>query len=221
MLPAGAATYSLVNDWSDTTNPNGVWSYLRAGAPFPATVANWSQFGTAWADSATPGFGFAPSLFKYDGPGTGNQSIDALAGDIVGHTQTNDANAGAGELAVRFTAPFAGLATISGSVWDAHTSVIRRQQWNVWVNGQSSSSGVVLGDGTNGRNARDTFLLSGLQLEQGALVELRLSRYIDNGGLLGMTFDVDLTPTSVVPVPASLPLFMAGIGGLLIGLRRR
>ena len=118
-------------------------------------------------------------LLRYDGITL--QTVDVLAGDILGHTQTSDGNARAGELAIRFTNPFAGTATISGSVWDAHTTVNRRQQ-----------------------------------------CELRLSRFAsDNGGVLGMTFDDDLTPTSVMPAPASLPLSVAGIGGLLLAMRRR
>jgi hypothetical protein len=161
-----------------------------------------------------------PMLLRYDGITL--QTADVLAGDILGHTQTSDGNAGAGELAIRFTNPFAGTATISGSVWDAHTTANRRQQWSVWINGVQLSNGVVLGDGSEGRNNRDTFLLSGQSLGLGTLVELRLSRFApDNGGVLGMTFDVDLTPTSVMPVPASLPLFVAGIGGLLLAMRRR
>lgn len=217
---AQAAAYNLTSDWSDTTNPNGAWAYQRAGASFASTVSNWSGFGTAWADSATPGVGFAPMLLKYDG--VGSEPIDAIVNDIVGHTQTNDSNAGAGNLSVRFTNPSAGTASVSGKVWDAHTSQDRDQAWEVWVDGVLSASGIVLGDGTEGRSNPDLFSLSGLSLAAGSVIELRLARFgSDNGGLVGMdmSVNVDTPPGGTVPVPATWALALASLAG--IGVVRR
>lgn len=217
---AQAAAYNLSSDWSDTTNPNGAWVYQRAGAAFAATVGNWSGFGTAWADSASAGAGFTPMLLKYDG--VGSEPIDAIVDDIVGHTNTNDSNSGAGDLSVRFTNPAAGIASVSGKVWDAHTSQDRDQAWEVWVDGVLSASGIVLGDGTEGRSNPDLFSLSGLSLAAGAVVELRLSRSgADNGGLLGMdmSITVDTPPGGTVPAPATWALALASLAG--IGASRR
>lgn len=217
-LTAQAATYNLTGDWSDLANPNGAWTYLRAGSPFAGTVANWSGFGTAWADSADFGIGFTPMLLKYDG--SGSEAIDAVAGDIVTHTNTGDSNSGAGEVSIRFTNPQAGSATVSGIVWDAHLSVVRNEDWKVFVNGVLAASGTVLGDGSEGRANADQFLLSALTLDSGDTVELLLVRAPGHtGGVLGLDLTVDVTP---VPLPAALPLMLSALaGGLGVARRRR
>lgn len=221
---AQATVYSLKSDWSDSTNPNGAWTYLRAGTAFAAPVANWSGFGTAWADSGSFGPGFAPMLLKYDG--VGSEPIDALVNDIIGHTQTNDSNAGAGELSVRFTSPSAGTASLSGKLWDAHLSQDRDQAWQVWINGVLSASGTLLGDGSEGQSNPDLFSLSGLSLAAGSTIELRLNRTNgDNGGLVGMDMNIDLvtTPGNTVPEPATWLLALAclGAGGMTRRSMRR
>jgi hypothetical protein len=220
MPSAQATTYNLTTDWSDTTNPNGVWTYQRAGVAFASTVSDWSGGGKAWADLGTSGPGFTPMLLKYDG--VLSESIDALAGDIVGHTNTSDSNAGAGNLSILFKMPTAGTASISGKVWDAHTTVDRDQVWQVLVNGSPLASETVVGDGTNGRSAPDLFALAAIALAAGDTVELRLFRSgSDNGGLLGMDMTVDVTP-SAVPLPAALPLFATILGAAgIAGWRRR
>src|SRR3954454_12580688 len=65
-LASGATTNDLKEDWSDTSNPNGVWSYnqgpsplphvncgfLSCGVPFTCCVPAWSR---ANACSSNPG----------------------------------------------------------------------------------------------------------------------------------------------------------------------
>lgn len=215
---AQAATYNLAADWSDVSNPNGVWTYLRAGTAFAGTVPNWSGFGPAWADNGGPGFGFTPNLLNYDG--SGSESIDALIGDIVGHTNSGDSNSGAGELSIRFTNPVAGIAQISGAIWDAHITVDREQNWAVFVNDVLQTSGTVLGDGTEGRADADAFLLSAVSVGAGDTVELRLVRAPGQiGGLLGMDMTVEVAP---VPAPAALLLMVSAIaGGFRFGQRHQ
>src|ERR1700732_5005953 len=54
---AKATTYDLNADWSNSSNPNGVWSYNEGTNPLPFQ-ANWGNAGTftgaqpAWARSA-------------------------------------------------------------------------------------------------------------------------------------------------------------------------
>ncbi len=214
--PALANSFDLRADWSDTHNPNGVWSYRRAGAAFAAPLADWSGFGPAWGDSACCGFGFTPMLLKYDG--VGSEAIDAQLGDIVGHTNTHDANAGAGELSVVFASPWATLATVSGAVWDAHSSVHRDQTWTLLANNVVLASGVIAGDGSNGRAAPDSFSFSGIALGAGQTVELLLKRADGhNGGLVGLSLTVVAAP---VPEPAVLPLMALGLLGTLLAARR-
>jgi hypothetical protein len=39
--PSSAATYNLTSDWSDSTNPNGQWTYLEGNNALPL-VSNWT-----------------------------------------------------------------------------------------------------------------------------------------------------------------------------------
>ncbi len=127
-----------------------------------------------------------PVIFRYTGS---DPSVGAF-GDIIAHTQTNDSNAGAGDFSVRFVSPVAGLANISGRLWDAHQNVDRNQAWEVLVNGISQDSGVVLGNGTEGSGNPDTFSLLSILLQAGDTVVLKAvftaSGVQTNGGLVGL-----------------------------------
>lgn len=212
-LPAQAAVYSLKGDWSDTNNPNGPWSYLAAGAPLPSNT-DWIGFGPSWNDPRLAGNlhpnggnGLTPGLTKYEA-GSEPEPIDAVDGDIVGHSDDGIAgfNSGAGLLSMRFVSPAAGLASIDGRIWDAHLSVDRDQVWELWVDNALQTSGILLGDGTEGRNNADIFSASGIGMAVGSIVEFRVSRVQDNiGGLFGVELDITVEPTRV-PTPATLPL---------------
>jgi hypothetical protein len=149
--------------------------------------------------------------------------LDGTTGDIIAHTQSNDINAGAGEFSVKFTAPFTGTATISGLLWDAHTTVDRDQAWSLKVNAVQLDSGVVVGDGTNGSASPDTFGLAPLLLLAGQTVVLDIVRTAGgtelNGGLVGLNINIDLAPSAAVPLPGALPLF-ASVIGAFFGLQR-
>jgi hypothetical protein len=210
ITPASAATYDLQTDWSDASNPNGSWSYREDNTPL-IQHPNWSGFGPAWSNG-TSGV-TTPMLLQYDG--VGSESIDAVSGNIIGHT----ANAST-SLNIRFTSPTAGTATISGNIWDAHTSVDRDQVWQLLVNNVVQDTGVVLGDGTNGSSAPDSFSLV-IALALNDVVDLRSFRQIGEsfGGLLGYNMTIDIAPA--VPVPAALPLFASGLGMLAWATSRR
>jgi hypothetical protein len=180
-------------------------------------VSDYGGYGSAWKDPCTNcGVGY-PVVFQFDG--TGGESIDAVAGDIVAHTNSGDANSGIlGEFNVLFTSPVAGDATITGNLWDAHTSVDRDQDWTLLVNGILQASGTVLGDGTEGRNNRDQFAVS-VFLAAGDTVALQVQRALGQiGGYVGMNMNVSV---SEIPIPAALPLFATGVAGLAYAGRRR
>lgn len=220
-LPAAQATvYGLAGDWSDTQNPNGPWSYLAAGLPLPS-VADFIGFGPAWQDlrlHPSGGNGFTPGLFQFDG--TGGEPIDALAGDIVGHSDDGvGVHAGAGVLSIRFTSPTAGLAQVSGNIWDAHLSVDRTQAWSLWVDNVLQASGLLLGDGSEGRNNPDLFSVPTANLQAGSVVELFVSRYQNGiGGLFGANLTIDIDPARV-PAPATG--LLAALGLLALARRPR
>ena len=61
---AGATVWDLADDWSDTQNPNGPWSYNAGASPIPTNFPNWAGSGNpAWA-AAPSGFGHIPVWAK-------------------------------------------------------------------------------------------------------------------------------------------------------------
>ena len=224
--PVSAATYDLTTDWS-TGNPNGPWSYVAGNTVLPSQ-SNWGGYGPAFASSSTGGnptnHGWVPMIMNYNG--SDPTDFDAVAGNIVAHSQSNDANSGAGNFAVLFTTPVAGTATISGEVWNAHASVDRWQAWSVLVNNVVEASGVVKNNTyANGGSAHpELFNLPSLTLSAGDIIALDIVMISGgaqtNGGLVGLDMSVDLT--AATPLPAALPLFAGGLGALgLLGWRRK
>ncbi len=225
---ANATTYDLKSDWSNTNNPNGVWTYLAGTEVLPSlNGADWGGygFGPGFANSASMGYGFAPVIFQYNG--SAPQSVDASAGDIVAHTQTNDSNAGAGDFSVEFTSPAAGTATISGEVWYAHVGVDRWQDWTVSVGGTVLASGTLEGP-ANGSSTPETFDLTGLTLAANEVAQLKIvltsGGTQTDGALVGLDMNVALTST--VPEASTWAMMAAGFAGLgllgsLGGARRR
>jgi hypothetical protein len=65
----GSITYSLANDWSDTSNPNGVWSYNQApGVPISVHQSDYFPGATipqpAWAYEQIQFVGHIPVWMK-------------------------------------------------------------------------------------------------------------------------------------------------------------
>ena len=130
---ANAAVYDLKSDWSDTANPNGVWSYNEGADPLPHQVWNGGTNSpptngqSVWAASDGSTAPFLPVWFKavqshpHDSSG---DICDWEAGDIVTHSQDAYNGSGEGRSNVTFTfpGPNSGFANIGGSVWIAETS---------------------------------------------------------------------------------------------------
>ncbi len=160
---ASATNFSMSGQWSNTTNPNGAWSYNQGTTPLPL-VQNWDAAGTAfagckqhaWAPSNNEG-NFLPSLMKANrctavdlGPDPNNGKANALAGDIVVHTVDQfNGNPGLGVANIEFTLPSGqdGHYVIHGFVWDADLfyGTSRPQDWVLLVNGVVQASGVLSG----------------------------------------------------------------------------
>ena len=136
---AQAELYNLSADWSDTTNPNGVWSYYVLGGLGISGTRGGDTFTSTpgpppiWTASGQPNWlGWSKSneseLFDISG--------ELLTGDIYGHTP------GSGNLEIRWTSPLAGPAEVSGGVWAIRDNG-RSNNWEVSLNGSVMASGSV------------------------------------------------------------------------------
>src|SRR5262249_5593973 len=135
-FPLVAQTYSLRNDWSDTSNPNGPWSYLQGTTVLPHQVSICClstsfgpdpAFGGAWAPgSQAPGF--LPLWAKT----IGDRGIDSTAGDVLVHS-VDSANGKPvlGEATLQWTSSASQTVNISGCIWYAHSAFNRSNDWSL------------------------------------------------------------------------------------------
>src|SRR5215472_10203317 len=114
-----ATIFSLSGNWSNTTNPNGPWSYNQGSTPLPL-VPDFTGAGTgligcnqpAWAPSNNAG-DFLPALMKPNsctakdlGTDPHNNLPNVMPGDIVAHTVDNsNGNTSLGVADFHFTVP--------------------------------------------------------------------------------------------------------------------
>jgi hypothetical protein len=182
-------TFSLSGDWSNTTNPNGPWSYNQASNPLPL-VTDWTAAGTAfvgcsqpaWAPSNNAG-NFLPALMKANsctakdvGTDPHNGRANVEPGDIVVHTVDSfNGNPALGVANFLFTLPAGddGTYQIRGSVWDAglYYGTTRPQDWELLVDGVKKASGFL--SGSVSRSQAETFDIS-VDLHAGDTVDLEL-----------------------------------------------
>ena len=220
--PAGAIS-DLTADWSDSTNPNGVWSYNEGPNVLPH-VDDWAKdFGAfsspqpAWARSET-GNTVLPA-WRQDN-GTATFMADILEGDIVAHT-TDDVNGvGAGHANVTWTSPFNGMVDILGAVWlgrDEDRSV----DWTLSLNDVVLTGGSLSSGDPFSRDTPFDFdlgsggatVLDDVAVSMGDVLELELATTSPGGELVG----VDLV---VTPEPSTLLLLATGLGLLALRARR-
>jgi hypothetical protein len=186
-------TYDLTQDWSNSANPNGPWSLLQGTTPLPFD-ANWTPLGgttsltpqPAWAPGNNFG-DYLPAWFQATSVVSfltnGEQfAVPLVVGDIYVHP-TDYANGQQSGIAnVQFTAPMAGVATISALLENVGITS-RPQDWQLSVGGTVVSSGVVPLNAT-------TYTLAGIGLSAGETVDLAL--FPDSNGL-GTFVETDLS----------------------------
>lgn len=212
---AAVVIYDIEADWSDTNNPNGVWSFNQGTTPL-SRVSNWAL------DSFTPaqggwGTGSASLPFIFQSTSTANFPHDWLANDIIVHTLTV---AGA-PFNLTWTSPAATTIDITSGVWEAR-DIGRSNQWSLFLNNTLLSQGTVasgdpysaaapfdLATGTGGAAALDDVAVS-----SGDVIKLQLARTSTNGDYVGVNFTV----TAIVPEPSTAALLLCGAAAFL---RRR
>jgi PEP-CTERM motif len=231
VTPCFAASFDLTSDWSDAANPNGVWTYRGDSNVLPH-VSNWASANgvppgqDAWAPGRTTPPGFLPAWMKVTTvlPLLGDETA---IGDIVTHTfdSTNGAP-GFAEANVIWTAPAAGVADITGKLWQARNLAGRNQHWTLFVNGVDTAHGDFIGGSatpfTKNTNPA-TFSDLGVSVFGGEVVELRVATTAGFGDFVGASEHVNFSPSAAtVPEPSTFALLGIGSLGLLgLAYRRR
>src|SRR5262249_47406393 len=135
--------------WSDSANPSTAWT-LRDGTAALPHVASWQSQMGGWS-VAQPGWAVSengtdriPFWFKSNGSETFDHSWGA--GDVVVHSQDDGNGIGNGPANVVWTAPSAGVATVSGGVWWGR-NIGRANHWTLLVNQAAVSDGQIDGGG--------------------------------------------------------------------------
>jgi hypothetical protein len=193
-IASAATSYDLVKDWSDVANPNGVWTY-REGTNALALIPNWTPLPSpviqpAWAPSADSG-NFLPAWFKRRS--NNPERLEVLTGDVVVHS-TDDFNGRFSGIAnVIWTSPINGVIDISDAVWMTR-DIGRGNEWNLWLNGVSLTSGNIFsGDPFNRANPfhfanglGGPAALNDIAVSTGDVIELRIVRTTTFGDDVGV-----------------------------------
>jgi len=171
----------VASDFSNTSNPNGVWSYVQGSTALPlqSQPTDSNALNPAAANGyfgVATNFSTAPFVFEtsQDGASTSPYTNDDfLAGDVLAHSTTPGTGA---NLFIEWTAPENGTIAYSGEVWYAHSPVTRSNDYALTLDGGSdlASGTVTNGDGLN---APSTFDSSGsLAVDAGDVLALELVR---------------------------------------------
>jgi hypothetical protein len=226
-LTAQAGTiYDLANDFSNTSNPNGVWSYVQGSTPLPlqSEPTDDNSLNPAAANGyfgVATNFSTAPFIFEASQDGASSPPYtdnDFLPGDILAHS-TNPGDGA--NLFIDWTAPADGTITYSGEVWYAHSPVDRSNDYALTLDGGSdlASGTVTNGDGLS---APSTFDSSGsLTVDAGDVLALELvpTAGQEFGSLAGVDLTVDFAASS--PEPGTILLLAGGLFGIAAAVKLR
>jgi len=166
--------YDLKTDWSDTKNPNGVWS-IMIGTNVAKSVMNWngSQGQAAYATSGN-GNGHIPVLLKVSV--NGFEADQAQKGDLIVHAQDEQGGPGLGQARIVWTAPSTGTVDIDGSLWLGRISLRRSDDYTLTVAGTQKAMGKVPYNMGINRTSPVKISQKALPIMKGETVELQISR---------------------------------------------
>jgi hypothetical protein len=225
-IPSQAAIIGeLAADWSDSSNPNGAWSYNNSNGAITTHQSDWPSAASewdgqdAWAVTAI-GQGHIVSWLKTDR--TLAAPYDFQSGDVLTHSwdSANGATGTTNVSSVTWTAASPGIYDFSGNLWLAR-NIGRAVNATVIVDSGTVAS-VSLFDGDSySRAAPFQFASSGVSLSAGDKIELRFVTTSTNGEFVGVNLTVSSIAATPVPEPISALLFAPGLLGLFIFNRRR
>ena len=208
-----AQSFDLKTDWSDASNPNGVWRYRQG-----TTVLSSSTW--AFDFTAQPAWlGGTPAVWLKTQSTAG---FDVVVGDVVTHTATNT-NPLTNTV---WTSPAAGTIDINGGVWMIR-EIGRSNDWFIRHNGSLLSSGSLSsGDPFNRASPFDLDtgsggVLNNIAVNAGDQIEISFQTTGNLAGdYVGVNFGIILT---AVPEPGSLALMglAASAAGLVVWKQRR
>jgi len=217
-VTAASMIWDLKADWSNTSNPNGSWSYNEGANPLPFT-SSWSlgpgQDG--WGESSPP----LPFWFRAN---SAPPSQDYLVGDIMVHTTDGQNGAGNGPANVTWTSPITGMIDISGSAWMDDNEPTRGNQWSIYLNNDLLAQGFLSGSDPYTRASPFDFstgslstpnALDDIPVTMGDVVKLEYVRTSPDGYFVG----TELTITGTIPEPGSIALL--ALAGLALLVRQR
>ena len=202
---ASAVVYDVQADWSDTSNPNGVWSYHSASGLMTSGTWTGDAFGTPQQAWLGP---FPRTWFQYNGTGP---AFDWQPGDIITHS------GGTMATILRFTSPVTGTLDVTGVTWQIR-AIGRTVDWGFFLNNSLLTFGTMLSGATTRANPMNFFAGSGgaaaltnIAVTAGDQLELH---YTGTPEYAGVSRQVN-----AVPEPATLAGL--GLGGLALLRRRR
>ena len=201
----GRLIFDLKRDWSNTSNPNGVWSYNQNTTPV-------SQFQTFWWGQA--GWGYIEigegSFFKAGPYPTGVTDPwgnvvppphDWKVGDVVLAALSPPYGGDTTFVNVTWTSPGNGTIDISGRAWDAEIFADRDMKWSLIVGGSTvaqrdSVRGIFRKDKAARFNANriGKHPLTRIPVTQGEVVEFRLIATTYYGHFVGVDETVVFHP---------------------------
>jgi hypothetical protein len=220
-------SYSLKDDWSNTQNPTGPWSYNYNDSPITVFQTFW--WGDAGWGNISIGDGAILKANNYPTGVTdpwGNVIApphDWQSGDVMMHALSEPYGGLSTFLNVRWTSPADGMIDISGRAWEGEIFADRDVAWSLIVDGQTiaarnsmqglyrTDTGAQFSANVLGGNS-----LTGIPVLEGDVVEFRVSALTYYGHFVGVEANIDLT---VVPEPGPMGLLAAGLVGLL-GFRK-